>query len=105
MILRFYFLIFLFYLFFIFFFFFLIIRPPPKSTLFPYPPLFRSKPPRRSAPRRLAVHTRRATSSSDLAIESSTWTRLVVTTRAALSRSSTSRRVGGQIGKIGRAHV
>src|SRR2546429_7140298 len=26
------------------FFFFLMIRPPPRSTLFPYPPLFRSGP-------------------------------------------------------------
>src|SRR5256885_4403166 len=27
----------------VFFFFFLMIRPPPSSTLFPYPPLFRSR--------------------------------------------------------------
>src|SRR2546429_1729818 len=34
---------------FFFFFFFLMIRRPPRSTLFPYPPLSRSrKPPRRS---------------------------------------------------------
>src|SRR5690242_20976928 len=33
----------LFYLFFIFFFFFLMIRRPPRSTLFPYTTLFRSR--------------------------------------------------------------
>src|SRR2546423_15124176 len=32
-----------------YFFFFLMIRPPPRSTLFPYPPLFRSNPPRVAA--------------------------------------------------------
>src|SRR5260364_237522 len=40
------------YVFFIFFFFFLMIRQPPRSTLFPYTTLFRSRPAARSAPRR-----------------------------------------------------
>src|SRR5215203_6798209 len=35
-----------------FFFFFLMIRLPPRSTLFPYTTLFRSRRPRRQAPRR-----------------------------------------------------
>src|SRR5215510_15377953 len=35
---------------FLFFFFFLMIRRPPRSTLFPYTTLFRSRPPCRSRP-------------------------------------------------------
>src|SRR5256885_6520853 len=34
---------------FLFFFFFLMIRRPPRSTLFPYPTLFRSRPPLRAS--------------------------------------------------------
>src|SRR6266481_8444625 len=34
-----------------FFFFFLMIRRPPRSTLFPYTTLFRSRPPRAAPPR------------------------------------------------------
>src|SRR6267143_6330612 len=38
------------FLFFSFFFFFLMIRRPPRSTLFPYTTLFRSRPPPASRP-------------------------------------------------------
>src|SRR5256886_13257618 len=37
---------------FLFSFFFLMIRPPPRSTLFPYPTLFRSRPPKLTAVQR-----------------------------------------------------
>src|SRR6266478_7717615 len=40
----------LFLRYFLFFFFFLMIRRPPRSTLFPYTTLFRSRPTRTSAP-------------------------------------------------------
>src|SRR5712664_4356678 len=36
----------------VFFFFFLMIRRPPRSTLFPYTTLFRSRPPRAAGPGR-----------------------------------------------------
>src|SRR5205807_9538581 len=38
-------------------FFFLMIRPPPRSTLFPYTTLFRSYSPRHADPRLLAIPT------------------------------------------------
>src|ERR1019366_5136008 len=55
---------FLFFVFF-FFFFFLMIRRPPRSTLFPYPTLFRSKPINPSSSTNwLACRTRRKASFS-----------------------------------------
>src|SRR6266508_901841 len=47
--LLFFFFLFLFFLLFLFFFFFLMIRRPPRSTLFPYTTLFRSRRPRLAA--------------------------------------------------------
>src|SRR5215204_7444744 len=47
------------------FFFFLMIRRPPRSTLFPYTTLFRSRPPSGYASRRCAIWSRTRRSRSE----------------------------------------
>src|SRR5215216_7381887 len=66
----------LYYCLFFFFFFFLMIRRPPRSTLFPYTTLFRSRPPCRTVARWPSSRPRLSNSASDACFSRSTvWPR------------------------------